>query len=162
MGMTRKYWKGLEELKETPEFIKHKEQEFPNQQTIEEFLSDDKLSETSTARRDFLKLATGVTAAMAFPIKASNDNYGRAWDKEFDILKPKKNAKGNRMFTPEDVKNLQLIYHLVKERGFTLEGAKKELKKKQEPVETTTNNVDAVISRLEWIKSQLLMLKKEL
>ena len=64
MGMTRKYWKGLEELKETPEFIKHKEQEFPNQQTIEEFLSDDKLSETSTARRDFLKfLGFSVAAA---------------------------------------------------------------------------------------------------
>ena len=64
MGMTRKYWKGLEELKETPEFIKHKEQEFPNQQTVEEFLSDEKLAETSTARRDFLKfLGFSVAAA---------------------------------------------------------------------------------------------------
>ena len=62
--MTRKYWKGLEELKETPEFIKHKEQEFPNQQTVEEFLSDEKLAETSTARRDFLKfLGFSVAAA---------------------------------------------------------------------------------------------------
>ncbi|NBR13228.1 MAG: 4Fe-4S dicluster domain-containing protein [Flavobacteriales bacterium] len=64
MGITKKYWKGLEELKETPEFIKHKEQEFPNQQTIEDFLSDDKLNETSTARRDFLKfLGFSVAAA---------------------------------------------------------------------------------------------------
>ena len=64
MGMTRKYWKGLEELKETPEFIKHKEQEFPNQQSVEEFLSDEKLAETSTARRDFLKfLGFSVAAA---------------------------------------------------------------------------------------------------
>ena len=64
MGITRKYWKGIDELKETPEFIKHKEQEFPTQQTIEEFLSDDKLSETSTARRDFLKfLGFSVAAA---------------------------------------------------------------------------------------------------
>ncbi len=64
MGITRKYWKGIEELKQTPEFIKHKEQEFPNQQTIEEFLSDDKLAETSTARRDFLKfLGFSVAAA---------------------------------------------------------------------------------------------------
>lgn len=62
--MTRKYWKGLEELQETPEFIKHKEQEFPNQQTVEEFLSDEKLAETSTARRDFLKfLGFSVAAA---------------------------------------------------------------------------------------------------
>ena len=64
MGITRKYWKGLEELKETPEFIKHRDQEFPNQQTIEEFLSDEKLGETSTARRDFLKfLGFSVAAA---------------------------------------------------------------------------------------------------
>ena len=50
--------------------------------------------------------------AKAFGVNAS---LIRFWDSEFDILKPKKNAKGNRMFTPEDVKNLQLIYHLVKE-----------------------------------------------
>ena len=55
--------------------------------------------------------------AKAFNVNAS---LIRFWDKEFDILKPKKNAKGNRMFTPEDVKNLQLIYHLVKERGFRM------------------------------------------
>ena len=55
--------------------------------------------------------------AKAFNVNAS---LIRFWDSEFDILKPKKNAKGNRMFTPEDITNLQLIYHLVKERGFTL------------------------------------------
>ncbi len=48
-----------------------------------------------------------------------NQSLIRFWDKEFDILRPRKNAKGNRMFTSEDIKNLQLIYHLVKERGFT-------------------------------------------
>jgi len=64
MGMTRKYWKGLEELNETPEFLQSKEQEFPAQQNIEEFLSDDKLGETSTNRRDFLKfLGFSVAAA---------------------------------------------------------------------------------------------------
>jgi DNA-binding transcriptional MerR regulator len=52
----------------------------------------------------------------------------RFWDKEFDILKPKKNAKGNRKFTTEDVKNLKLIYNLVKEQGYTLDGAKTYLK----------------------------------
>ena len=66
--------------------------------------------------------------AKAFDVNAS---LIRFWDSEFDILKPKKNAKGNRMFTPEDVKNLQLIYHLVKERGFTLEGARTHLKEGQ-------------------------------
>ena len=63
--------------------------------------------------------------AKAFDV---NTSLIRFWEKEFDILKPKKNAKGNRKFTPEDVKNLKLIFHLVKERGFTLEGAKIHLK----------------------------------
>ena len=57
-----------------------------------------------------------------------NTSLIRFWEKEFDVLKPKKNAKGNRKFTQEDIKNLEFIYHLVKERGFTLEGAKTHLK----------------------------------
>ena len=63
--------------------------------------------------------------AQAFGV---NTSLIRFWEKEFDVLQPKKNAKGNRKFTPQDIKNLQLIYHLVKERGFTLEGAKIHLK----------------------------------
>jgi DNA-binding transcriptional MerR regulator len=59
--------------------------------------------------------------AKAFKVNAS---LIRFWEKEFDVIKPKKNAKGNRKFTPDDIKNLKFIYHLVKERGFTLEGAK--------------------------------------
>ena len=55
MGMTKKYWKGLEELEETPSFLASKDQEFQNQQAIEEFLGDDSLNESSTTRRDFLK-----------------------------------------------------------------------------------------------------------
>lgn len=93
--------------------------------------------------------------ATAFDVNAS---LIRFWDKEFDILKPKKNAKGNRMFTPEDVKNLQLIYHLVKERGFTLEGAKTHLKEGQKK----TLDKFEIISKLEGIKSQLLGIKNEL
>ena len=54
--------------------------------------------------------------AQAFNV---NTSLIRFWEKEFDILKPKKNAKGNRLFTPEDLKNLKLIYHLVKEKGYT-------------------------------------------
>jgi len=93
--------------------------------------------------------------AKAFNVNAS---LIRFWDKEFDILKPKKNAKGNRMFTPEDVKNLQLIYHLVKERGFTLEGAKTHLKEGQKK---TLDKFD-IISKLESIKVQLVNIKNEL
>ena len=93
--------------------------------------------------------------AKAFGVNAS---LIRFWDKEFDILKPKKNAKGNRMFTPEDVKNLQLIYHLVKERGFTLEGAKTHLKEGQKK----TLDQFEIISKLEGVKMQLLSLKNQL
>jgi DNA-binding transcriptional MerR regulator len=93
--------------------------------------------------------------AKAFDVNAS---LIRFWDKEFDILKPKKNAKGNRMFTPEDVKNLQLIYHLVKERGFTLEGAKTHLKENQKK---TLDKFD-IISKLETIKAQLNTLKNQI
>lgn len=87
-----------------------------------------------------------------------NQSLIRFWDKEFDILKPKKNAKGNRLFTPEDVKNLQLIYHLVKERGFTLEGAKVHLKEGQQK----TLDKFEIIRKLESVKTQLLQIKNEL
>ncbi|MGQ2982147.1 MerR family transcriptional regulator [Flavobacterium sp.] len=93
--------------------------------------------------------------AKAFDVNAS---LIRFWDKEFDILKPKKNAKGNRMFTPEDVKNLQLIYHLVKERGFTLDGARVHLKEGQKK---TMDKYD-IIRKLEIIKTNLINLKNEL
>jgi len=56
-----------------------------------------------------------------------NTSLIRFWEKEFDVLNPKKNKKGNRLFTAEDVENLKVIYHLVKEKGFTLEGARKKL-----------------------------------
>lgn len=93
--------------------------------------------------------------ATAFGVNAS---LIRFWDKEFDILKPKKNAKGNRMFTPDDVKNLQLIYHLVKERGFTLEGAKVHLKEGQKK----TMDKFEIIRKLEAVKTTLINIKKEL
>lgn len=93
--------------------------------------------------------------AKAFNVNAS---LIRFWDSEFDILKPKKNAKGNRMFTPEDVTNLQLIYHLVKERGFTLDGAKTHLKEGQKK----TLDAFEIIQKLEDIKAQLVAIKNEL
>src|SRR5574343_508325 len=73
MGMTRKYWKGLEELRETPEFLNSKDQEFPTQMSVDEFLGDENLKETSTARRDFLKflgfsVAAATVAACEAPV----------------------------------------------------------------------------------------------
>ena len=92
--------------------------------------------------------------------KAFNVNTSliRFWDKEFDVLKPKKNNKGNRLFTQEDIKNLQLIYHLVKEKGFTLDGAKNKLKESPEKI---TNNHSA-IARLQTIKEELTHRKNHL
>jgi DNA-binding transcriptional MerR regulator len=93
--------------------------------------------------------------AKAFDV---NQSLIRFWDKEFDILKPKKNAKGNRMFTPDDIKNLKLIYHLVKERGFTLEGAKIHLKENQKK----TLDKFEIITKLQDIKAELTALKNSL
>ncbi|WP_306353206.1 MerR family transcriptional regulator [Flavobacterium sp. '19STA2R22 D10 B1'] len=93
--------------------------------------------------------------AKAFEVNAS---LIRFWDKEFDILKPKKNAKGNRMFTPEDVKNLQLIYHLVKERGFTLDGARTHLKEGQKK----TLDKFEIIRKLEAVRANLINIKNQL
>jgi DNA-binding transcriptional MerR regulator len=93
--------------------------------------------------------------AKAFDV---NTSLIRFWEKEFDIIKPKKNAKGDRKFTPEDIKNLQLIFHLVKERGFTLDGAKIHLKENQKK----TLDKFEIIRKLETIKSQLTNLKNQL
>ncbi len=87
-----------------------------------------------------------------------NTSLIRFWEKEFNVLKPKKNAKGNRLFTPEDIKNLELIYYLVKERGFTLEGAKTHLKEQKQQ---TLDTFD-IIRKLERIKAQLLEIKEHL
>jgi len=52
----------------------------------------------------------------------------RFWENEFDILKPKKNNKGNRLFTQEDIRNLRMIHHLLREKGMTIDGARRYLK----------------------------------
>ena len=82
----------------------------------------------------------------------------RFWEKEFDILKPKKNKKGNRLFTPKDIKNIQIIYHLLKERGFTIEGAKKKLKENKTD---TIDNVE-IVSHLRDIREFLVNLRRVL
>jgi len=87
-----------------------------------------------------------------------NTSLIRFWEKEFDAIKPKKNAKGNRKFTPEDIKNLKFIYRLVKERGFTLEGAKTHLKEEKKK---SLSNYE-IISKLEGVKYQLIKIKNQL
>ena len=84
-----------------------------------------------------------------------NTSLIRFWEKEFDILKPKKNKKGNRLFTQKDVDNLKVIYHLVKERGFTLDGAKKKLRDNKD--DTIQN--EEIVERLKEIKSFLIELR---
>jgi len=87
-----------------------------------------------------------------------NTSLIRFWEKEFDILKPKKNAKGNRMFTEADLNNYFIIYHLVKERGYTLQGAKEKLKDNKDD---TINQIEIVKSLYE-VKSFLLELKEQI
>ena len=87
-----------------------------------------------------------------------NTSLIRFWEKEFDIIKPQKNKKGNRLFTKQDVDNFHIIFHLVKERGFTLQGAKDKLKENKED---TINNIE-VVKSLENVKSFLLEIKKDL
>lgn len=87
-----------------------------------------------------------------------NASLIRFWEKEFDILQPKKNKKGNRLFTQKDVANLEIIYHLVKERGYKLDGAKKKLKENKED----TMNEMEMITSLKKVRSFLISLKEEL
>ena len=87
-----------------------------------------------------------------------NTSLIRFWEKEFDVIKPKKNAKGNRLFTQDDIANFKLIFNLVKERGFTLDGAKQKLKKN--PESTIKNH--KIISRLEKVKAELNNIKSQL
>jgi DNA-binding transcriptional MerR regulator len=87
-----------------------------------------------------------------------NASLIRFWEKEFDVLNPKKNKKGNRLFTQEDVENLRIIYHLVKERGFTLQGAKSKLKENKTDVVNNTELYDS----LNRVRSFLVELKEQL
>jgi DNA-binding transcriptional MerR regulator len=93
--------------------------------------------------------------AQMFNVSVSSIRY---WEKEFDILKPKKNKKGNRMFTKKDVENLKIIYHLTKERGFTLEGAKRKLRENKTD---TIDNIE-IISHLKNIREFLVEFREEL
>ena len=87
-----------------------------------------------------------------------NTSLIRFWEKEFNSIRPKKNKKGNRLFSPKDVIAIDQIYLLVKEKGFTLEGAKKAMKSGEIPADERSTNSD-VIQKLESIREKLLNLK---
>ncbi|KPK80798.1 MAG: MerR family transcriptional regulator [Bacteroides sp. SM23_62_1] len=87
-----------------------------------------------------------------------NTSLIRFWEKDFDVIKPKKNKKGNRLFTKEDIENFHIIYHLVKEKGMTLKGAKKKLKENKDD---TVQNFE-IIKALTGIKKILLEIKEEM
>ena len=83
-----------------------------------------------------------------------NPSLIRYWEKEFEILNPKKTLKGTRKYNSVDVKNLKLIYNLLKNRGFTIEGAKEKIKSESKKFE--------IVEKLERIKAQLILIEKEI
>jgi len=90
--------------------------------------------------------------AEIFDVNASLIRY---WEKEFSVLKPKKTRKGNRMFTPKDIDHLKVIYHLVKEKGMTLKGAKQRMKDSKRE---TMDNLE-VIRILENVRDTLIQIR---
>ena len=90
-----------------------------------------------------------------FDVNASLIRY---WESKFDCIKPHKNKKGNRMFTPSDVENFKLIYHLVKEKGMTLEGANKTMKRRGNKVKSEVN----ILERLQNIRAMLVEVRESL
>ena len=87
-----------------------------------------------------------------------NTSLIRFWEKEFSIIKPKKNKKGNRLFTQNDIKHFRLIHHLVKEKGYTLKGAKESLKMNPEGTDKKAEVIDSLMKirkELEEIKSDI-------
>ena len=87
-----------------------------------------------------------------------NTSLIRFWEKEFDIIKPHKNKKGNRYFTKEDIDNFHLIFHLVKERGYTLQGARDKLAgNKSEMI-----NNHEIIKSLQKVRDFLIEIKDNL
>ena len=87
-----------------------------------------------------------------------NTSMIRFYEKEFEILQPKKNAKGNRLFRPEDIENLKIIFHLIKDKGFTLQGAKDYMKGNRNEVAENQKIIDS----LEKLKAFMLNLNEEL
>lgn len=113
-----------------------------------------KIKKMSDEKNTKLYYSIGEVADM-FSVNTSLIRY---WEKEFSIIKPKKNRKGNRLFTQKDIDNFHLIYHLVKERGMTLSGAKKKLKQNKEGVDSNFE----IVKSLQSIKNMLMEIKDTL
>ena len=82
----------------------------------------------------------------------------RFWEKEFEFINPHRSEKGTRQYRKEDIEAVRLVYHLVKEKGMTLAGARKKLKENKE----TTINTEEIINRLKYIRDDLMNLKEEI
>jgi DNA-binding transcriptional MerR regulator len=90
-----------------------------------------------------------------FDVNASQIRY---YEREFDIIKPKKNKKGNRLFTPEDIENLKIIFSLVKDKGYTLQGARDYLKTNKNEARENQR----VLESLEKLKKFLIEVRESL
>ncbi|MDE6864865.1 MAG: MerR family transcriptional regulator, partial [Alistipes sp.] len=89
-----------------------------------------------------------------------NQSLIRHWEKQFDVLRPKRNKKGNRLFSPQDVEYLKQIYHLVKERGMTLDGARKALRRHR--ADSGVPRDAELMERLQRIRSMLVEVREQL
>ena len=87
-----------------------------------------------------------------------NNSLIRFWEKEFDIIKPKKNSRGNRIFTKNDVQNISLIHHLLKEKKYTIQGAKKKIRENKDGAKKNL----AIIQNLKDIRNDLTQIRDEL
>jgi len=87
-----------------------------------------------------------------------NTSLIRFWEKEFDVIKPHKNKKGNRLFTQKDVDNFHMIYHLVKERGYTLKGANEKIKRHADDIQRDVE----ILKTLNKMRDFLMALKSKL
>ncbi|WP_101690564.1 MerR family transcriptional regulator [Dysgonomonas massiliensis] len=86
-----------------------------------------------------------------------NESLLRFWEKEFDTINPRKTAGGSRQYSRQDIEDISLVYHLVREKGLTLEGARQMLKHKKDEA---TRKLD-VIQRLERIRDELKSMEDE-
>lgn len=91
-----------------------------------------------------------------------NPSLIRYWGSQFDALRPKRNKKGNRMFTPSDVETLKMIYHLVKERKMTLEGARKALKAERAAAKSEVAPEVELLERLQGVRAMLVQVRETL
>ncbi len=109
-----------------------------------------------TEKEEIQKLYYSITeVSEMFELNASTLRF---WEKEFDILKPTKNKKGNRLFTQKDIDLLRKIVELVKQKGYTIQGAKDQLKNKSIQKKLDNNN-EKVIEKLKLIKSKLIIIR---